>query len=102
MCLANDALNNSPSPQDKARRTPEQIFARSNVVPNAKHYKPFGCPVYVLESALQNLKPCHKWKQRSHVGLYLGKSPQHDRSVSLIIDIKNGLVSPQFHVTHDP
>ena len=98
MRLANDALNNSPSPQDKARRTPEQIFAKSNVVPNAKHYKPFGCPVYVLESALQNLKTFHKWKQRSHVGLYLGKSPQH----SLVLYIKNGLVSSQFHVTHDP
>lgn len=50
--LANDALNNSPSPQDKAIQTPDQIFARTNVVPNAKHYKPFGCPIYVLKNAL--------------------------------------------------
>lgn len=52
MRLANDALNDSPNPEEKARRIPEQIFTRTNVMPNAKHYKIFRCPIYVLESAL--------------------------------------------------
>ena len=35
------------------------------------------------------------------VGVYLGHSPTHSRSVSLILSLSTGLVSPQFHVTHD-
>lgn len=31
-----------------------------NININAKHWKPFGCPVYVLESALQANQPYHK------------------------------------------
>ena len=76
MRLANEALKNSPSPQDSARRTPEQIFSKTNVNINAKHFKPFGCQVYALTSVLQTNKPHHKWKQRSKVGIYLA---QHGR-----------------------
>lgn len=78
--LANNANNTSLSPHDKARRSPEQIFSNTQAIINAKNYKPFGCPVYVLDSELQQMKPFNKWKQRSHVGLYLGKSPQHGRT----------------------
>ena len=35
------------------------------------------------------------------MGIYLGKSPQHAKSVSLVLDRNKGLVSPQFHVVHD-
>ena len=102
MRLANDALNNSPNPKDKARRSAENIFSSSNTLANAKHFKPFGCPVYVLEPGLQNNNPYHKWKERANVGVYLGKSPNHDRNVSLVLNLNTGLVSPQFHVKHDP
>ena len=30
------------------------------------------------------------------------KSPQHGRNVSLVLDLTTGLVSPKFHVKHDP
>jgi hypothetical protein len=36
------------------------------------------------------------------VGVYLGRSPSHFRSVALILDINTGLVSPQFHIKLDP
>ena len=99
--MANDALNNSPSPQDKARRSPEQVFSKTVVHVNSKHYHPFGCPAFVLENELQGNKPFHKWKERAKVGIYLGKSPQHGRNVALILDRTTGLVSPQFHVQFD-
>jgi hypothetical protein len=44
----------------------------------------------------------HKWKQQSRVGIYIGRSPQHARSVALILDWRTGLVSPQFHIKFDP
>ena len=45
---ANDAINNTPCLQDGDKRTPAEIFSKSKVVSNPKHWKPFGCPVYVL------------------------------------------------------
>jgi hypothetical protein len=64
---------------------------------------PFGCPAYVLENALQSGKGIHnKWKYRSRVGIYLGRSPFHGRNVALVLDRTTGLVSPQFHVKLDP
>ncbi len=100
--MANDVLNETPSLRDKARRSPLQIFADTKVHPNSKHWKPFGCPVYVLEAGLQKGGIHHKWQQRSRVGLYIGRSPHHARSVALVLDLQTGLVSPQFHIKFDP
>ena len=69
---------------------------------NTKDFKPFGYPVYVLKAALQQNNPHHKWKERANVGIYMGKSPQHCRNVSLVMDLTTYLVSPQSHVKHDP
>ena len=99
---ANDAINNTPCLQDGEKRTPTEIFSKSKVASNPKHWKPFGCPVYVLDNSLQGQLPFHKWKSRSRVGVYVGKSPLHGRNVALVLDRETGLVSPQFHVAFDP
>jgi hypothetical protein len=100
--MANKAINNTPNFKDEARETPVVIFAKSNVTANPKHWKPFGCPVYILDNQLQSGKPFHKWRKRSKIGIYLGKSPQHGQSVALVLRHETGLVSPQFHVAFDP
>ena len=99
--MANDCLNETPNLKDGKRRTADQIFSNSMVQPNSKHHKVFGCPTYVLDEALQQGNIFHKWKERTRVGLYLGQSPNHARNVALVLNIRNGLVSPQFHVQHD-
>ena len=79
------------------------MFSKTVVNINKKHYKPFGCPVYVLDSALQASAAIHdKWKERARIGVYLGQSPLHPRNVALVLDVTTGLVSPQFHVKFDP
>ena len=99
-CLA---YNATPSLQDSRRRTPEQVFTNDEFVTiNKKHWKPFGCPVYVLDNDLQQNKPHPKWNTRSRVGIYLGQSPIHNHNVALVMDPKTGYVSPQFHVKFDP
>lgn len=100
--MANMVLNETPNMKDDKKRTPQQVFSGTATNINAKHWKPFGCPVYVLNTALQKGQPHHKWKQRSRVGIYLGPSPQHARTVALVLDRETGLVSPQFHVVFDP
>ena len=99
--MANSMLNETPNMQDPERRSPEQIFTKSNIQINPKHWHTIGCPVYVLDSALQTGKPYHKWSERSRIGIYIGRSPHHARNVALVLDRDTGLVSPQFHVSYD-
>jgi len=100
--MANLSLNSAPCLQDELRRSPLEIFSGSKTTTNQKHWKPFGCPTYVLRNELQSNLPFHKWKERATVGVYLGPSPQHGRNVALVLNLKTALVSPQFHVKFDP
>jgi hypothetical protein len=92
--MENDVLNETPSLRIASRQRPMQIFGDTKVSPNAKHWKPVGCPVYVLDTNLKAGKIHHKWKQRSRVGIYIGRSPQHARNVALVLNIETGLVNP--------
>ena len=42
-----------------------------------------------------------KWDARARLGVNLGLSPCHSRSVSLVLNLGMGLVSPQFHIKDD-
>ena len=101
--MASDSINATPNMADQKKRSPDEIFSSTGVATNPKHWKPFGCPAYVLTSALQGSAQIHhKWEDRARVGIYLGRSPQHARSVALVLNPETGLVSPQFHVRFDP
>jgi hypothetical protein len=65
------------------------------------NHHPFGCPAYALDGDLQNGKKIPKWVSRARVAVYLGHSPQHARTVGLLLSLTTGLVSPQFHVRYD-
>jgi hypothetical protein len=99
--MANDALNACPSLKHKAQDTPESLFTGSKVLQNPKHWNHFGCPAFVLARPLQSQGIYHKWKQKSTIGVYIGRSPVHSREVALVLSLDTGLVSPQFHVKLD-
>ena len=101
MKMASDAFNNTPCFQHEEYKTPLQVASASVVNINKKHFHTFGCPVYVLDNALQENKPFGKWNIRSKVGIYIGQSPSHNKRVALVLDRKTGLVSPQYHVQFD-
>lgn len=61
----------------------------------------FGCPAFVLDAPLQSGQKTPKWKERAITGVYLGRSPQHAGNVSLVLNLRTGHVSPQFHVAFD-
>lgn len=88
-------------PRAGQKESPLSLFSGSPVEPNLKHFHPFGCPVYVLEAPLQGQGMFPKWKERSKVGIYLGRSPHHASTVPLVLNTQTGLVSPQFHVIYD-
>ncbi len=81
--------------------SPLQLFSRSQALVKIKHFHPFGCPTHVLHSELASGKTLARWETRSRVGLYLGLSPRHARSVALVLNLETGHVSPQFHVRYD-
>ncbi len=83
-------------------KSPFELFARSEVTPNLNHFQHFGCPVFVLDNKMQSGKKSPKWEVRLRIGIYLGMSMQHARTVTLVLHLKTGHVSPQFHVTFDP
>lgn len=74
-------------------------FSGNEIRADLKHIHHFGCPTYVL--TVQDGKKGPKWEERARCGVYLGHSPLHARSVSLVLSLETGLVSPQFHVVHD-
>jgi len=66
-----------------------------------KEFHTFGCPVFVLEPRLQQGHKIPKWEPCSRMAIYLGRSTQHAATVPLVMSIKTGLVSPQYHVVYD-
>ena len=53
MQMANQAYNATPLSSHTGKQSPNKIFDNSAVDINQKHWKPFGCPVYVLKAELQ-------------------------------------------------
>ena len=99
--MASDAFNEAMGRD--GRPSPLERFSRSDVQPNIKYWQPFGCPVFVLDGELQTTRRIkNKWEERSKIGVYLGRSPHHARSVALVLNLTTGHVSPQFHVMFDP
>jgi hypothetical protein len=61
----------------------------------------FGCPMYVLDAALQDGKKIPKWNPRARLGLFLGFLDSHSSQVPLVLNTDTGKISPQFHVIFD-
>lgn len=90
-------------PKRDTKLAPIELFTREKFM-NYNHLKQvhvWGCPVFVLDPKLQDGKKVPKWDPRTRRGLYLGQSPEHSSTVGLILNIRTGHVSPQFHVVHD-
>ena len=51
--MANDSINSTPWLSDEHKHTPNQKFFNTEATENPKHWFHFGCPVYVLNDALQ-------------------------------------------------
>jgi Reverse transcriptase (RNA-dependent DNA polymerase)/GAG-pre-integrase domain len=96
---ANHSINHTPFP--KQDQTPIELFSKTTMDPNLKQHHPFGCPAYVLDGHVQSGKKAPKWNNRARLAIYLGPSLQHAKSVSLVLSLTTGLVSPQFHIKFD-
>ena len=96
---ANDVAN--ATPRKGQELSPLEMFSGVEIAPKLRHFHAFGCPTYVLDNALQSGQGAPKWKERSRLGVYLGPSPNHARSIALVLSPRTGHVSPQFLVKFD-
>ena len=93
-------FNHVPSAQTGL--SPADIFTKTRW-PHKKFHDMhvWGCPVYVLDKALQDGKKIPKWRPRSHRSVYMGVSTSHASSVPLVLNPSTGSITPQFHVVFD-
>lgn len=96
---ANNIRNNLPDSINGS--SPLDRYSKSGVQANLSNFHAFGCPVYALHSSLQDGNSVPKCHSRSRLGVHLGQSPRHARTVSLVMNLTTGHVSPLFHVRHD-
>ena len=89
------------TPSLKYGISPLEKFSRVAVRPKILYFRHFRCLVYVVENALATGKSLPTWVEHAWVGIYLGPSPLHDWSFTLMLFLTIGLVSPQFHVIFD-
>jgi hypothetical protein len=97
--MAVDIHNATPG---KSGLSPEEIFIKQKSRPDRLvDFHTFGCPVFVLDPTLQQGHKLPKWQPRSRQAIYLGHSPRHAQTVPIVLNIKTGLCSPQYHVVFD-
>ena len=66
MRMANQAYNSTPLSSHIDKQSLNKIFDKSAVNLNPKHWKPFGCPAYILKAEFQGTTGIHpKWDARS-------------------------------------
>ena len=58
----------------------------------------WGCPVYVLKDELQDDKKIQKWDPRARLGMFVRFSPVHFSLVPVVLNVRTGKISPQYHV----
>jgi hypothetical protein len=61
----------------------------------------FGCPVYVLDAALQDRHKIPKWALWARLGIFLGFFSLHSSQVPIMMNVDTEKISPQFHVIFD-
>ena len=78
------------------------LYSSTTVRTDMRGIHPFGYPVFVLSSGLQNAgSMIPKWDPRARVGVYIGHSPCHTGNIALVLNPKTLRVSPQFHIVFD-
>ena len=85
-----DILNNCPFGN---RLSPLEQFSEVKSRARVKQFHTFRLPVFVLDPRLCLGNKIPKWNLRSQMGVYLGISPQHAGSVSLVYSPLTGYIS---------
>jgi hypothetical protein len=78
----------------RVRQNTSRPLQWTQIMPQLPNFHHFGCPIYQLDSGLANGKSLNKWKSWVQLGINLGPSPSHVRSMALVLNPLQGW--PQF------
>ena len=79
--------------------SPLKIFSGVETTFDLKLRHTWGCPAYIMDAKLQNRSGgLPKWEPRPRLDIYLGQSPIHSRSVTMVLNPKAGHMYPQYHI----
>ena len=90
-------------PNQHTGLSPNEIFSQS-LEPNLDYFKMtqvWGCPTYVLEPNIQDGRKIPKWQPKSRREAFLGFSKQHSSIIGLILNLRTGSITPQYHVVYE-
>ena len=82
-------------------QSPLELFCSVTDALSLSAHHTWGCPVFILADQNHSGLGTPKWEPRSRCGIYLGHSPHHAGNVALVLNLRTGHVSPQFHVVFD-
>ena len=93
-------LNRIPS--EETGRSPyelftQQMWSKSKLL----DLHVFGCPVYVLDSALSGGRKIPRWSPRSSRCMYVGQSLKQGHAIPLVLNLDTGAITAQYHVVFD-
>ena len=90
-------------PKQHSKSSPLELVSGSHVpdYTHLQHLHVWECPTFVLDPRLQDGKKLPKWAPRSRLGRFLRYSTSHSSTVSLILNLQIGSISPQYHLVHD-
>ena len=78
-----------------------ECFSSTKGHTRVKTFHIFGSPCCILDPKLCQKQYIPKWTPRSRKSVYLDISPQCAGSVALVLNLKSGYISPQFHIIFD-
>ena len=90
--------NNCP---DDSGITALECFSSTKGHARVKQFNTFRSPCFIIDPKLCQKKYIPKRTSKSRQADYIGVSPQHARSVALVLNLKTGYISPQIHIVFD-
>jgi len=89
-------------PQTHSGQSPLELFSRT-VWPRTKFHNlhVWGCPCYVLDSALAGGHKLPRFTPRSQRHMFLGISQDHTGDIPLVLNLDTGSTRTHFHVVVD-
>ena len=89
-------------PNQRSGITPIEILTKTNFNnQDLMRAHVWGCPVFVLEAKFQDDQKLPNRNRRSRLGKFIGFSDEHSTLVANFCNLRNGYISPQYHLVFD-
>jgi hypothetical protein len=92
--------NHMPNPS--TGHSPHDLFSKTRWPQSRfQHFQVWGCPAYVVDKSIQDMKSVPRWKTRSDRLMYVGHSVKHATSVARVLNLDTGAITTQFGAIAD-